>query len=304
MAVDDIELVGPYPSASRVRVATCDGTVVGEIEALANGLPTSVCLPAPPAEYAFETVLGTVDWAMNISDGSSSHQLVTGAPAQSTCRYQSPIISCAETRSGTISDGIGWPTCSFEGTCAGWTQAGSGYWTQGNSTPSSNTGAHLSTPANGGSYFMYLEANLGRVGEASYLVSPTFSAMSRASFSYHMYGATMGTLSVEAKIGSTWTRVWSRTGQQQPLQTSPWASASVAFSKRAVQLRFKGTRGSSWTGDMCVDMVSIKDADDHPFAVALGQRVGFSTCGSTLDTRLDILSQNGTVLASSTTNIQ
>eukprot|EP01047_Picozoa_sp_COSAG01_P095599 COSAG01_NODE_26267_length_719_cov_1.232258_1_plen_61_part_10 len=60
---------------------------------------------------------------------------------------------------------------------------------------------------------MYLEPSSSALGDVSYLVSPRFRQMSRLSFYYHMYGATMGVLSVEMLFGgSSWLVAWSRTG--------------------------------------------------------------------------------------------
>jgi hypothetical protein len=67
----------------------------------------------------------------------------------------------------------------------------------------------------------------------------------------------MGTLSVEAFTSGRWQTVWSRSGEQQPSQTSSWMMASVSLLRNATQVRFKGTKGSSYTGDMSVDSVTL-----------------------------------------------
>eukprot|EP01049_Picozoa_sp_SAG25_P022230 SAG25_NODE_8729_length_407_cov_0.834416_1_plen_88_part_10 len=74
-------------------------------------------------------------------------------------------------------------------------------WTRGRSTPSSNTGP---ITAASGHYFYFLETSSGSSGDISYLNSPTFSSGKHITFYYHMYGASMGTLSVQALVGSSW----------------------------------------------------------------------------------------------------
>ena len=80
-------------------------------------------------------------------------------------------------------------------------------WTRGTSTPSSSTGA---TKAASGSYFYFLETSSGSSGDISYLISPRLSSGTSMSFYYHMHGATMRALEVEALAGNSWRTVWSK----------------------------------------------------------------------------------------------
>jgi hypothetical protein len=148
-------------------------------------------------------------------------------------------------------------TCSFQSSTCGWTESGRNQWARGRSTPSSSTGATRGQDGSG-RYFMYLETSFGRRGDTSYLISPTYSAGMRSiNFWYHMHGRTMGELAVEQSIGRSWPRVWCRRGQQQSRQTSGWSNARVALSASSRRVRFKGVKGSSYTGDMAVDTISI-----------------------------------------------
>jgi hypothetical protein len=134
--------------------------------------------------------------------------------------------------------------------------AGRNKWTRGFSTPSTSTGASSSHQNTG--YFMYLETSTpSMTGWTSYLVSPMFSGMGAMSFYYHMHGATMGTLAVESRKGTTWQTVWSRAGQQQLYQNSLWLVGRATISSTAVQVRFKAVAGTSYTGDASVDSVII-----------------------------------------------
>lgn len=129
-------------------------------------------------------------------------------------------------------------------------------WLRGSYTPSTITGP---TIGYSGSNFMFLETSTpSRTGDVSYLVSPTFiTGMTRLSFYYHMYGADMGTLSVEVLVFGVWTELWHRTGQQHLSQSSSWLPASVTMPSGTTQMRFKGLAGPSYNGDMAVDTVTI-----------------------------------------------
>eukprot|EP01047_Picozoa_sp_COSAG01_P144602 COSAG01_NODE_76542_length_182_cov_36.337349_1_plen_60_part_11 len=60
-----------------------------------------------------------------------------------------------------------------------------------------------------------------------------------------MYGATMGTLSVEAKVGGNWRSTgWSVTGQQHAKDSDPWHTSGINLPAGTTQVQFKGTRGS------------------------------------------------------------
>ncbi|PHN03275.1 M43 family zinc metalloprotease [Flavilitoribacter nigricans] len=151
----------------------------------------------------------------------------------------------------------------FESGFGGWSQSSADDfdWSRNSGgTPSSNTGP---SGAAGGSWYVFTEAsspNYPSLG--SILNSPCFdlSAESSASFAfeYHLYGAAdMGGLQLQAKIdGGGWNTIWSVSGNQG----NSWQSASVdlaSYLGETVQLRFVGTTGATWQGDMGVDEISL-----------------------------------------------
>ena len=73
-------------------------------------------------------------------------------------------------------------------------------------------------------------------------------------FSYHMYGASMGTLEVSVNG----TSLWSLSGDQGNV----WNQAQVdlsAFAGQDITIVFTGTRGTSFTGDMALDNIEVDE---------------------------------------------
>ncbi len=153
-------------------------------------------------------------------------------------------------------------TESFESGAGDWVQGSDDDidWTRDASgTPSSSTGP---SSASDGSYYMYVEASSPNYpSKTANLYGPCFdlsgAGSATFSFDYHMYGATMGTLSLQARVGTgSWSSVWSLSGNQG----NSWNSQNVDLSSYAgveVQLRFVGTTGSSYTSDMTVDNLEL-----------------------------------------------
>lgn len=161
-------------------------------------------------------------------------------------------------------------TFDFEGDAQGWTNPDGTYGWRHDSggTPSSGTGPTL---GNSGAYYLYMETsnNQGPIDTSrpdSTIVSPVIPVASNRTleFYYHMYGARMGTLYAEVSTdgGSTYTPVWSISGQQHASQSAPYtrATADLSAFSGALLIRFRGAATASsngWTGDMAVDDVSV-----------------------------------------------
>ncbi len=131
-------------------------------------------------------------------------------------------------------------------------------------TGSSNTGP---SGAFSGTTFALVETS-GSGSHLAELISPVVDVTALTtpglSFYYHMYGADMGTLSVDAWDGSAWVNVWSLSGQQQSSSNDPWALAIIDLSNyvvnNTVQVRFTGNDLSSgFTGDMSIDDVTFSE---------------------------------------------
>ena len=108
----------------------------------------------------------------------------------------------------------------------GWAQGGKKLWVRGTSTPSASTGA---SRAQSGSYFVYLETSGSKKGWQSSLVHAVRPGYKHVTFHYHMHGATMGTLRLDANVGKwgEWKTLWSKTGQQQRKQGDNFTQAKA-----------------------------------------------------------------------------
>ncbi|WP_445456029.1 M4 family metallopeptidase [Flavobacterium sp. HNIBRBA15423] len=179
------------------------------------------------------------------------------------------------------SGGGGGTTCSttitsfpysegFENTLGAWSQ-GSGddfdWIVDANGTPSSDTGP---SSAAQGSYYVYVEASSPNYSNKTTILNSPCYNLSGASaatftFKYHMYGATgMGGLKLQVSTnGTSWTDVWTQSGNQG----NSWLSASVnlaSYTGSTVQLRFVGSTGTTWQGDIAVDDVALSTGTINP----------------------------------------
>lgn len=222
----------PVSGTFTVPAGTADGNKRLRVSMKYNGIPTSC------ETFDFGEV---EDYTVNITSGGTN-----------------PPTGCTNAISSfPYNEG-------FESNFGAWTQ-GSGddfNWTRrSGSTPSSNTGPSSATE---GSQYVYMESSAPNFStKRALLVSPCFNLTGQSqatlNFKYHMYGAnTMGNLklAVSTNDGSSWTTIWTRTGNQG----NSWQDANVDLSSYAgsnVRLRFDGTTGTTWQGDMAVDAISL-----------------------------------------------
>ncbi|MEO0471964.1 MAG: T9SS type A sorting domain-containing protein, partial [Bacteroidota bacterium] len=98
--------------------------------------------------------------------------------------------------------------------------------------------------------------------KTAFFLGPCFDLSSAStatfSFQYHMLGSAVGSLALQASTdqGANWSTIWSRSADQG----SAWNAGSVSlnsYTGSTVRLRFVGTSGSSWQGDLCIDALSL-----------------------------------------------
>ncbi|MGA1381368.1 MAG: fibronectin type III domain-containing protein, partial [Schleiferiaceae bacterium] len=117
-------------------------------------------------------------------------------------------------------------------------------------TPSSGTGP---TGPQDGLKYMFLETSFGSTGNSAYLEFPEFNTTSlgtpQLKYYYHMFGPTTGKLIVERFDGTNWVGIDSLIGQQQAATGDAWLDRAVNLpSAASVKIRFRGVRGTSFTG--------------------------------------------------------
>lgn len=153
---------------------------------------------------------------------------------------------------------------SFENTIGAWvqsTQDDFNWSLRSGTTPSSNTGP---SSADTGSYYLYTESSSPNYSNKDAIItSPCYDLTSvdnaDFSFKYHMFGrSTMGTLKLQARTdnATSWSTIWEESGSQG----NSWQSVVVNLSNYAgtsLQLRFYGTTGTTWQGDMAIDGIAL-----------------------------------------------
>jgi MAM domain-containing protein meprin/A5/mu len=132
-------------------------------------------------------------------------------------------------------------------------------WTRNSGgTGSSGTGP---TGAYEGSWYLYLETSTGATGNEAILYGVCFDLTGQTNpaltFAYHMYGAAMGSLIVEATDdnGASWTPLFTQSGDQG----TAWLPGFVDLSAYTgvVGIRFIAVRGTSYTSDVSIDDIQV-----------------------------------------------
>ncbi len=207
---------------------------------------TSANITGLTAGTAYTFTVRAKDAAGNVSEASNQINVTTTGGA----------IACSSTVNAPYTEG-------FESGLGGWTQvSGDDFnWTRrSGGTPSNGTGPASAVE---GSFYLYVESSSPNFSNKTTIIEgPCFnlSGESSASFTfrYHMYGASaMGSLSLQASTnGTSWSNVWSRSGNQG----NSWLNADVdmsAYAGSTVKLRFVGTTGTTWQGDMAIDNLAM-----------------------------------------------
>jgi V8-like Glu-specific endopeptidase len=152
---------------------------------------------------------------------------------------------------------------SFENTFGAWSQPTTDdfdWTTLSGATTSSGTGP---TAASDGTYYAYMEASTpNNPSKNAILASPCFNLTGvtypQAIFDYHMLGTTMGTLSLEVSTnGSTWTSLWTRTGDQGSAWISDTVDLNAYTNETSLRIRFNGTTGSDFESDISIDAFGL-----------------------------------------------
>ncbi len=163
-------------------------------------------------------------------------------------------------------------------------------WAQNTgATSSSGTGPSVAATGTG---YAYTEASSPNSPAKTAGMEATFDFSSLAapelSFAYHMFGAAMGSLSVDVLADGVWaTDVWKFIGQQQLADTDSWVTQIVDLSayagKSRVVIRLRGVTGSGFTSDMAVDDIQVVESVPANNIGTLRLAVGGNLNGSSID---------------------
>ena len=156
---------------------------------------------------------------------------------------------------------------NFESGLGNWINVTSGDshdWTR-DSGGTTSAGTGPSTGANGSTWYMYLETSNGSgafaAGNTAILEGPSIGGSGRTlRFDYHMYGADMGTLSVDVQSGGAWiNNVWTINGQQHSSNAAAYSQAIVDLSTYSgtLKVRIRATAAGNYRGDMAIDNIEI-----------------------------------------------
>ena len=218
---------------------------------------------------------GEVSW--DLVDSSGIVILSGGAPYSGTICLP-VILGCTDPNAdnydstATIDDGFCLYGCiendtteSFEsGPGVTWIQVTNDDfdWTnRSGGTPSFNTGP---SSAFDGSYYMYTEASFPNYPNKEAImyvpcVDPTQWTQLSLVFAYHMYGAAMGTLSIDVSpdSGTTWIEEWTVSGDQGNQWNQSFVDLSAYTS--SISVRIQAETGTSFTSDFAVDLLKFME---------------------------------------------
>ena len=144
-----------------------------------------------------------------------------------------------------------------------------------NNGPTTSQTTGPSDDITGGGNYMYTETSLPRAaGDSAILISPSIDISSltsaEISFQCHMYGASMGTLRVDASSdgGTTFNTIWTKTGDQGDVWTEEIVQLT-GFTTTAI-VKFVSTVGVdaggtiSYWSDMAIDNFQVRQSATCP----------------------------------------
>ncbi|XP_052090794.1 MAM and LDL-receptor class A domain-containing protein 1-like [Mytilus californianus] len=159
--------------------------------------------------------------------------------------------------------------CDFENGLCDWTQDENNdtdnWIVYSGHTPSTRTGPDVDhTYGNSTGHYLYLEASSKPIGDNVILKSQTLSSSAYClSFSYHMYGNSMGSLNVYVQDchNPKLHTIWSKSGDKG----QAWMNACLYISKRSKdhQLAIEAVRGSGYYSDIAIDDLVISAVADN-----------------------------------------
>lgn len=193
--------------------------------------------------------------------GAGGVSIQSGPAAFNTTLSAPRVLNCTAGTPGALFSEEFDNSTSFTGAIG----AGNGSWLYDpNFTGSGNTGP--SAPQSG-SHYIFFETSTGGPTSGA-MVSPAIdlSVASQAvelTFWLHAYGASIGVLDVGVSTSATgpFTNLFSYgPGQLQTDELDPWQQVGInldAYLGQTIYIEFNYTRGSTFTGDLAIDLVEV-----------------------------------------------
>ena len=166
-------------------------------------------------------------------------------------------------------------------------------------TPSTNTGP---STGDGDTWYMYVESSGNGTGYPNMVAnfeSPCFDITSETAaffnYSYHLYGASMGTLNVDISTdnGNTYpTTLRTYSGNLG----NTWYTDSIdlsAYIGQTIKLRFNATTGNNWQSDFAIDNISFTT---NPYCFAASVNDNFEWIANVTLGSINNTSGNGTTI--------
>jgi len=213
-----------------------------------------------------------------------------------------------------------WPTCGVN--CGNACIAQDGWFndlgdtqdwtTDANGTGSGSTGPSADHTTGSGNY-LYLETSGGCSGsnDTANIETPLFDLTGLTDFTMtywrHLYGATMGNLHIDVR---TYTGATANPWQLNIVPPSTgnvniWEADTVnlnAFVGQTIQVRFRGTSGGSFTGDMAIDDVEFSTTLNLDAAISNIDAPSGSVSPGTQNVEVSLTNWGATTITSATIN--
>lgn len=284
VAIDDIT-IGPPPVPVTNFTASTTNTYVGipiSFADLTLNTPSSWSWSFSPSTITYLNSTSATSQNPQVTfntGGTYSVTLITSNSNGSDTLTKTNYITVSSGYSLPFSENFQTSTPGTPGSLSnGWTTVVSGNypWTvDTGGTPSLYTGPlvdHTLGTASG--IYLFTEATSAGTGSETHLVSPVINLTNvtnaELKFWYHMYGAGISALNVDIYT-TTWTNIYTITGQQQTTQSAPWLQASVnlqSYVGTSVKIRFRTISNGDYRNDISVDDILVQQVvpptNDNP----------------------------------------
>ncbi|MEL7530935.1 MAG: T9SS type A sorting domain-containing protein, partial [Bacteroidota bacterium] len=151
-------------------------------------------------------------------------------------------------------------------------------------TPSTGTGP---IGAFEGANYIFMETSGPAAGSQAILRSDCIDLTSASNpslfYAYHMFGSTVGFLSVDIEANSGITNVANFLAQQQTANADPWKLDTVDLSPwigQSIRVIFTGETNGSFTSDISLDAINIRELLDNDMGALAVLQPGGAECNS------------------------